>query len=216
MTEHMSWDRPEQRAYSVGIDRGMLYIEADQWRGVPWSGLVSVSVNNTDGEFTRHYLDGQTFRISKTAREFGANVTAFTYPREFERCIGQSKVPGSTLMIDGQKPRRFHLSWRTKIGDGNGDQEHYKIHFAYNCLANVGDADYETINDSPKPGLFTFEIMSTPESMPQFKPTSYFWVDSRDLTYELKIALDGVLYGLYGSEPTLPLPDQLAALLPDV
>ena len=197
----VEWGNSEQRRYSVGVDRGVLYLDG---AGVSWTGLVSVNRKAGDGETRKRYFDGRLYRVEVSPADYAATVRAFTYPDEFEQCIGNSSVDGTALMAYGQLSRSFGMSYRTLSGDGEGHSQHYKIHLVYDCVAEASDYENSTINDSAELSPFEFNVTGIPIDASGLRPTSYFSIDSREVSSVLLRGLEHVLYGHGGTQPTLP------------
>ena len=195
------WGTTEQRRYSIGVDRGMLYLDGV---GVPWTGLVSVNRKAGEGETRKRYIDGRIYSVSVPETDYAASLRAFTYPDEFDRCIGNVSPDGTALTAHGQPGRSFGLSYRTLSGDGEGHDQHYKIHLVYNCVAEESDYENGTINDSPELSPFEFNLTGIPVTSPGLRPTSYFSIDSREVSDILLRGLEHVLYGKGGTPPVLP------------
>ena len=80
------WDRVGERFFETGIDRGVLYPAVGD--GVPWNGLVSVNHTPSGGEAKARYIDGYKYQNRATPQEYEATIEAYTYPDEFETCVG--------------------------------------------------------------------------------------------------------------------------------
>ena len=148
---------PGDRAYSYGLDRGMIFIGGV---GIPWSGLISVDRPDTVSSKTPLYIDGQMFRIQHDNQEYQASIEAYSYPTEFEACIGVENENG--LMITGQARERFSLAYRTKVSD-DLDSEDYVLHLVYDAQAFESGHTSSTIREPGDPDTFSFEIYGIPE-----------------------------------------------------
>jgi hypothetical protein len=211
------WDQVGQRFYETGVDHGVLYIpdgSGAYTNGVAWNGLVSVSEAPSGAEANAQYADNIKYLNLFSAEEFGATIEAFTYPDEFAQFDGLG-VPTPGVMIGQQSRRGFGLSYRTKVGnDIDGDDAGYKLHLVYGCQASPSDMAYNTINDSPEPITFSWELTTTPVAVTGLKPTAIITIDSRTADPADLAALEAVLYGGAATEPELPLPDAVIALFP--
>ena len=204
------WGSTEQRQYSIGTDRGMLYLDGI---GVPWTGLVSVNRKTSSGESEKRYIDGRIFRVQIPPGDFEAVVEAYTYPYEFEACIGSESLGAPGLLAHGQSSTSFGMSYRTLSGDGDGYSEHSKIHLIYEAVAEMSDYRNDTVNDSPQLAPFSFDIFGIPISGDGFRPTTYFSVDSRNVDEILFRGLEHVLYGHGGTTPRLPSIEEIREYL---
>lgn len=213
------WDNVGERFYEAGIDRGVLYPQDEKGEyplGVPWNGLTGVTESPTGAEPTPLYADNIKYLELMSVEEFGANIEAYTYPEEFELCDGSAELtPGVTL---GQQPRKsFGLSYRTRLGnDLLGEDYGYKIHLIYGAKAAPSDKGYETINDTPDAITFSWDVTTTPVPVEGVKPTASLVIDSTKVDKEKLKLLEDALYGTEEKEATLPLPDEVLAILKTV
>ena len=196
------WDAVGERFYENGVDHGVLYLlntdnnTYDQ--GVSWNGLISVAENPSGGESNPQYADNIKYLDLLSKEDFGATVTCFTYPTEWELCDGTvSPVAGMTI---GQQSRKtFGLSYRTKIGNDITDDLGYKLHLVYGCKAQPSERTYNTVNDSPEALQFSYTVSTTPVDVPGYKATSQITIDSTkfvtDAAKARLAALEAILYG---------------------
>lgn len=211
----LSWDQVGERRYETGVDRGVLYLPDNAGvyaNGYAWSGLVSVTESPTGAEATPQYADNIKYLNLISAEEFGATIEAFTYPDEFGQCDGTaSPHPGVSV---GQQTRKvFGLSYRTRVGNDTDQTDHgYKLHLVYGALAAPSEKAYTTINDSPEAITFSWEVSTTPVLVTGMKPTSTMTIDSTKVDPDSLAALESLLYGTVGTDPSLPLPDEVIAL----
>lgn len=235
----VEWDKTGEKFYETGVDRGMLYLKADPFVtgafvnrnrntarvaaptgysfGVPWNGLVSVNDNPTGAEANKHYADNIPYLTLMSAEDLGATIEAFTYPRQFEVCEGKLSM-GTGITVGQQNREMFAFSYRTKVGnDVDGDSFGYKLHLYYGCLASPSARNYQTINESPEPLTFSWEITTTPINMPGgFKPAASITLDTAYMTKaDLAILeqIENILYGTQDKEPRMIMPEEIAALL---
>lgn len=212
------WDQVGERLYETGVDHGVLYIPDGTGvyaLGVPWNGLVSVQETPAGAEANPQYADNIKYLNLVSAETFGATIEAFTYPDEFNQFDGFGSnvaVPGLTV---GQQPRKqFGLVYRTRLGnDVELDEHGYKLHLVYGAVASPSERNYSTINDSPEPVTFSWEVTTTPVLMTGFKPTAQLIVDST-LVDPVELALlETELFGSLTVTPNLPMPDEVFTLL---
>ena len=93
----------------------------------------------------------------------------------------------------------------------------------YNATVSPSERAYETVNDSPEGITFSYEFTTTPinvSSVKDAKPVACITIDSTLVDAEKLKKLEDKLYGTdaasgsgTGTEPTLPLPDEVIALL---
>jgi hypothetical protein len=215
------WDKTGERLYETGVKNGVLYVKDDKGaypKGVAWNGLINVSESPSGAEATALYADDIKYLNLVSTEEFGATIEAYTYPEEFAACNGEAELaPG--VSIGQQKRKEFGFCYRTAIGnDVDGTDHGYKLHLIYNALAAPSEKAYATINDSPEAITFSWELTTTPVAVAGFKPTACITIDSTKIDAAKLTALEAILYGsegegeTQGTEPRLPLPDEVAAL----
>ncbi len=210
------WDAAGERLYETGVDRGVLYpmsalgaYEA----GVVWNGLSSISESPSGAEATPVYADNIKYLNLMSAEEFGATLEAYTYPKEFAVCEG-SVSPVEGLIIGQQERRAFGLCFRTLIGnDVAGNSLGYKLHLIYGAKAAPSEKQYSSINDSPEPLTFSWELTTTPVEIEGMKPAAALIIDSTLLAPEKLEALETLLYGAEATAAALPSPAAVIALL---
>lgn len=204
----LTWGAAGHRRYETGVDRGVLYINQE---GFAWNGLVSVKEGHTGGDAKAYYLDGVRYANRVTLEEFEATIEAYTYPEEFAICDG-TKALGNGLKVTQQRRRPFGFSYRTKIGNDTQGLDHgYKIHIVYNAVALPTDRAYQTLSDSTKPYLFSWDVVTKPPVL-DFVPTAHFIIDSRETPGGLLSQIEDILYGTDEQMPRLPSANELAFL----
>lgn len=214
------WDADAQRLYETGVSKGVLYPRDDEGaypKGVAWNGLTGVTESPSGAEPTDLYADNIKYLTMRSAEDLGANVTAYTYPDEWNQCDGNVEVvEGMTI---GQQSRRScGISYQTVVGnDVAGNDYGYKIHLMYGVTASPSERAYQTINDSPEAIEFSWEVTTTPVSVTGHKPTALVTIDSTNFkTEEAKARLqnlEDILYGTEEEDPRLPLPDEIKTIL---
>lgn len=209
------WDQTGQRFYETGVDHGVLYLPDSQGAyvdGVAWNGLTSVSESPSGAEPNAQYADNIKYLNLFSAEEFSATIEAFTYPEEFNQFDGLG-TPSPGVLVGQQARRNFGLSYRTLVGnDIDGNDHGYKIHLVYGCMASPSEKAYNTVNDSPEPITFSWEVSTTPVAVPGMKPTSIITVDSTQVDAASLAALEQTLYGTAGVDPSLPLPGTIISM----
>ena len=217
----LEWDKTGERLYETGTDRGVLYVASNGAypQGVAWNGLTGVDENPSGAEANAQYADNIKYLELRSAEDFGATVTAYTYPDEFEQCDGSAE-PATGMYIGQQKRKMFGMSYRTKIGnDTDGDEHGYYIHLIYGATASPSQRSYKTINDSPEPIEFSWEVTTTPVNITGYKPVAHVRINSTKADSEKLALLESVLYGSDGEGNTegrtasLPLPDAVKYIL---
>lgn len=211
----LDWDKSGERKYETGVDRGVLYpvVNGAFPLGVAWNGLSSIEESPSGAEATAIYADNIKYLNLMSVEEFGATITAYTYPDEWAECDGSAEVADG-VQIGQQTRKMFGLSYRTLIGnDVKSNDYGYKIHIIYNCLASPSSKSFETVNDSPSAIEFSWEVKTTPIPLEGYKPTATIVIDSTKTTPEKMKAIEDVLYGTATSDPRLPLPDEVISIM---
>lgn len=211
----ITWDALGERLYEVGLDHGVLYLPDstdDFTNGIPWNGLTKVTdpvlQRNSNGLYSGNYK----VRNAYDPGEYTGTIEAFTYPDEFEQCIGSEEYyPG--VFFTRQGITRFGLSYRSLVGnDSEGLDRGYKIHLLYNLEIVKHDRTYTSINDSIDPSPLTWDY----ESFPHFPedsdrdPVYHIVMDSTKLPKMYMQHLEEVLYGTASTVPRLPTPDEIS------
>ena len=217
----LEWDKTGERLYETGTDQGVLYVASNGTYpvGVAWNGLTGVDENPSGAEANAQYADNIKYLELRSAEEFGATVTAYTYPDEFEQCDGSAE-PVTGMHIGQQARKMFGMSYRTKIGnDVDGNEHGYYIHLIYGATASPSQRSYKTINDSPEPIEFSWEVTTTPVNITGYKPVAHIRINSTKADPEKLAVLESVLYGTNtegnteGRTASLPLPDAVKYIL---
>ena len=209
------WDKTGERFYETGTKKGVLYpmtSTGTYGNGVAWNGLVNVNHSPSGAEATPLYADDIKYLNLMSKEEFSYSIEAYTYPDEWAACDGSATLAEGVSI--GQQPRTsFGFSHVTTLGnDVVGDSYGYKLHLIYNGLASPSEKAYATINDSPEAITFSWEVTTTPVEVEGFKPTSILTIDSTKVDAGKLAELEAILYGSDDKEPTLPLPDAVAAI----
>lgn len=209
------WDQIGDRFYETGVDHGVLYIPSAAGvydTGFAWNGLTTVTEKPSGAESNPQYADNIKYLNLLSAEDFGLTIEAFTYPEEFAQCDG-SEIVEAGLKIGQQSRKSFGFSYRTKVGnDVDGDNHGYNLHLVYGCLAAPSEKAYATVNDSPEPVTFSWEVTTTPAPVTGFKPTALITIDSSVVDAADLTALETLLYGGAATEPKLPTPDEVIAI----
>lgn len=208
------WDQSGERLYETGVDKGVLYIPTDGIYdiGFAWNGLTTVTESPSGADPTPLYADNIKYLNLISREEFGGTIEAYTYPDEFGQCDGTAS-PQPGILVGQQTRRNFGLSYRTKIGnDEVADDFGYKLHLIYSATATPSEKAYATINDSPQAIAFSWQFSTTPVFVTGFKPTAIITIDSTKVDATMLTTLENALYGTGGTEPRLPLPDEVVTM----
>lgn len=218
----LKWDTIGERFYETGVSHGVLYpvLTGEYTNGTAWSGLTSVAENPSGAENNPFYADDIKYLNIQGAEDFGATVECYTFPDEWAACNGQKQLaPG--VMIAQQTRRTFGLSYRTKVGNDTDGLDHaYKIHLVYGATASPSPVTYSTVNESPEPNTFSFELSTTAVPVTvtdsegnKFSAAASLTIDSRTTDATKLKALEDILYGTDDTEARLPLPDEIFELM---
>lgn len=213
----INWDATGEKFYETGVDHGVLYPQANNGtypKGVAWNGLTGVTESPSGADKNDVYADNIKYLTLRSAEDFGATVTCYTYPDEWEECDG-SRIPVAGVRI-GQQPRKaFGMSYRTLLGnDIQGTEYGYKLHIIWGATASPSERAYSTVNDSPEAIEFSYEIATTPTPISGYKPIANMTIDSTKVAADRLAALEQVLYGVAGgADGYLPTPDEVIAIL---
>ena len=209
------WDKSGERNYETGVKNGVLYVMENGAypKGVAWNGLTAVTESPSGAETTPLYADDIKYLNLVSAEEFGGTIEAYMYPDEYKPCIGEADLMAG-LSIGQQTRKAFGFCYRTALGNDTEGIEHgYKLHLIYGAQASVSEKAYATINDSPEAITFSWEFSCTPVDVEGHQPTCIVTVDSTKTDASKMALLEAKLYGSENSEPTLPLPNEIVALL---
>lgn len=219
------WDHDGERLYETGTDRGVLYPEAPTSAevesgyahkgAVAWNGLTGFTESPEGAEANAIYADNIKYLNLRSAEDYGATITAYTYPEEFEACNGRKE--GADGVYLGQQPRTtFGFCCRTLIGnDVDGDQHGYKLHLVYGASVSPSEMAYQTVNDSPEAIEFSWDVDTVPNAnVPaNTKPCASLTIDSTKADATKLAALEAILYGSGGTAGYLPTPAKVCELM---
>lgn len=211
----LEWDKTGQKRYETGVKKGVLYpmVSGAYPKGVAWNGLSTVTESPEGAEANPIYADDIKYLNLYSAEDFKATVEAYTYPDEFEECDGSAEIaPGITI---GQQNRKsFGLCYETIVGnDTENDSYGTKIHIIYGAMAAPSEKAYSSVNDSPEPITFSWELSTVPVNVAGHKPTASLVIDTTKVSAENLAKLTAALYGTAETEPHLPLPDEIIELV---
>lgn len=210
----LQWDQVGERLYETGVDHGVLYVnEGGLYQdGVAWNGLTAVTESPSGAEATPLYADNIKYLNLISLEQLGGTIEAYTYPDEFGGCDGTAS-PSSGVAIGQQSRKSFGLSYRTRMGNDTEATDHgYKLHLLYGAIAAPSEKAYATINDTPEAITFSWGFSTTPVAVTDNKPTALLTIDSTLVNADALSDLEDILYGTGGTDPRLPLPDEVVDL----
>ncbi len=215
-TFKLVWDKPEEKLYHTGVDRGVLYPISESGtypKGVVWNGLTAMNENPSGADATDMWADNIKYLSIRAAEQFGYTIEAYMYPDEFAECDG-SAAPTKGVTIGQQNRKAFGICYRSTLGNSVKQNDYgYLLHLIYNSTASPSGRNFQTINDSPEAITFSWECNTTPVPVTGFKPTAEVVVNSTLVDPEKLTALETILYGTGDTDARLPLPDEVISIL---
>lgn len=223
------FDAAGERFYHTGVSKCALFVKSGSsyGNGVAWNGITNATATPEGGDVEAIYADDIKYLSIPGNVEINASVTAYTYPEEFNACMGLGAGAVDGLYFAQQDRVKFGLVWKSKIGNDVRSDYGYVLNILYNCLASPAEISNDTINESPEAAEFSFEITTDPVSeddMPSssnLKPTSWVRIECKrgglldsdgEPTTKLQTLLD-LIYGTDSAESTLPTPATIASTL---
>ena len=211
----LEWAQIGKKLYETGVENGVLYpaVNGMYPNGVAWDGLTGVTESPSGAESKPLYAANAVYLNLTSAEKFGATVAAFMYPDEFAILDGSAEL-ATGVRIGQQRRGIFGLSYKTILGNDIDNNEYgYKLHIVYGAQAAPSEKAYATVNDSPEATPLSWTLTTTPVSVSGFKPTASLVIDSTTVDPAKLAVLEGILYGTEGTNPRLPLPDEIGALI---
>lgn len=210
------WDSTGSRFYETGIRKGVLYIKGSTGytNGVVWNGLTAITESPSGADVTDLYADDIKYASYRAVETFGGTIEAYQYPQEFEKCDGMLEAV-SGVVVSQQSRKVFGLSYQTQIGSDISQEHGYKIHLIYGATASPTEKAYQTINESPDIGTFSWEFNTNPENIEGtiFKPVSLITISSNRVDSTHLTALENILYGTEDTQARLPYPKEVLTTL---
>lgn len=217
------WDGTGDRLYHTGVDHCVLYPWDNNANsgagsygiGVAWNGITAITESPSGAEANPLYADNIKYLNLISAEDFGATIEAYTFPNEWYECDGSGAIaPG--VFINQQNRKTFGLAYRTILGnDTLGDKYGYEIHLIYGGKAAPSERANNTVNDSPEAQTMSWEISTIPAAVSAtgMKPTAHLKIDSTLCDKDKLALLEDMLFGTANTDPTLPMPDEVAAMM---
>lgn len=213
------WEQIGEKEYETGVSSTALYPFANNayQKGVAWNGVTGITESPSGAQKTSLYANNTKYLDLISTETYGGTIKAYMSPKEFDACDGVASL-ATGLNIRQQDRKPFGLAYKSIIGnDTERDAYGYMIRVIYGCLASPSSRDHNTVNESPEASELSWEFSSTPVPVTGFKPTSVVEIPSTAFTTpEDKAKLQQIEDKLFGSEteePTLLLPDQIAAII---
>lgn len=199
MAQLLHWDGVGEKIYEAGVDRGVLFPTTTggaYGAGVAWNGLTAVNENPSGAEENKHYADNIKYASILSAEDFGFTIEAFTSPKEFDACDGTADL-ATGVSISQQSRKPFGFSYRTQLASDVADigEGGAIIHLVYGCKASPSGKDRSTINESPEPTTFSWEVTTTPVNVKDHKPTAHLQINTKLVDADKLAAFEEILYG---------------------
>lgn len=161
------WDNTNNRTCESGVDHVTIYIGTDGYGNYntasPWNGVISITESDS-------LDDNEKYKLT---------IEADNCPEDFEYCCGNTTLDGK-IWLGQQRRRTFAMSYRTLIGNGEG--QGYKLHLIYGCnVASMTKKMHSDIGDNTETTVFSWDINTTPVNASGFKPTSHLVIDATKL-----------------------------------
>lgn len=212
------WDAQGEKFFEGGVDHAVLYpgVDGAYPNGDAWNGITAINESPEGGDAQDFYADNVKYGTLRGAENFGGTIECYTYPDSWKGCDGRKEVaPGVTIAQQNRKT--FGLSYRTLIGnDTEGFDLGYVLHLVYNATASPSSKNRSTINESPEAGTLSYEFKTIPVGVSvvaNSKATSHLEIDSRFVSEAKMTQIENILYGTAATDPRLPLPDEVIAIL---
>lgn len=238
----INFDESGKHYYELGLSYVVLYkqnSDGTYQNGVNWNGASALNESPEGADETKIFADNKKYLSLFAAEEFGFTLEAYSYPIEFDSCNGVGHVMGTTAKgkasrilarVFQQSHDAFGLAYRTEVGSDTDaaklDGDHFKIHIVYNARAGVSDVSHATIDDNPDAEALSWDCTTTKVVLQEAnfptggayaeyynKATSYFEIDSADLTSTQLAALLNKLWGSSSGNATLPKPEDMIVFL---
>jgi hypothetical protein len=157
--------------------------------------LISVSEVG-DSAPTALYFDGQKYQDQMALATYAGTIQAFTYPDEFESCIGLDAG------FSAQPRQSFGFSYR----------DTREIHIVYNASVSPSSDQYQSLGGDVTPVAFSWDFSTTPVEIPFGRPTAHLVIVTDFADADSMAALEAILYGDDSNNPSLPDPAVLYEL----
>lgn len=203
----IKWDQIGEKKYKTGVDHGVLYPQKGGAypKGVAWNGLTAVNMTPSGAEDNKLYADNMQYLNLKSAETLGLTIECYMYPDEWAECNGESEL-AEGVFLGQQRRNTFGFSYRNKLGnDTEGEDYGFEINLVYGCSASPSEQTNQTINDSPEPATFSYEVSTTPVNISgvgpdgkPYKPAASITIDSTKVSREKLVKLEEILYGKDG------------------
>lgn len=210
------WDASGEKQWQTGVSQVALFVMGSSGyeTGVAWNGVTAINEAPDGGEANDFYADNIKYASLRSAENYKGSISAYNYPDEFAECDGNLQVVEG-LNFGQQARKKFALVYRTEIGNDENDRAGYILHFVWNAGVSPTEKNHETVNENPDLQEFDWDFDCLPVSVTTVdgvKTTASAEANSIKLGTSIMTAIEAMVYGDTNSNPTMPTPDQLAAL----
>ena len=210
------FDEVGTRFYEAGVSKAVLFVQNDTGaypKGVAWNGITAANESPTGAEANDQYADNMKYLSLTGAESFEGTIEAFYSPAEFDACDGMIEIAAG-VNAHQQNRKAFGFAYQSIIGNDIKQNDYgTKLHLWYGCKAAPTERANATVNDSPEPANPSWSITSTPVDVPGYRPTSVLTIDNTKVKPAKWNALLDIIYGTELTEPYLPTPTQVIALM---
>jgi hypothetical protein len=208
----LTWNNSGERYFETGIEKGVLYI--DDIPAKIWPGLTSVTINPLGGEVESNYFDGIKYQNIVSKQEFSCVIKAYSFPYEFNRCLGIKQIEHEGLNASQQTQEFFNVSYQTKIGnDTSGINKGYKLHLIYNAIPTISDNTFDSISNKITATPFSINVSTINPLISGSPVSSYRVIDSTKYSEEIMTQITDILYGTENMDARFPTPFELLTIL---
>ena len=111
----LTWDADGERLFETGVDHAVLYLMNDDGTyadGVAWNGITGITESPEGADANDIYADNIKYLSLISKEDWKGTIKAFTYPEEFNACMGNVTKNAIKTFIGQQTRKKFAISWR--------------------------------------------------------------------------------------------------------
>lgn len=203
----LEWGGIEDRVHEIGVEQGVLF--PPEGPGVAWNGLTKIVETKDGGEAMPFYLDGYKYSNESSYEELELELEAFSYPEEFNLCVGQSEILDG-IFIGQQEHVPFSFAYKSLVERTGGEQSSgYKIHLVFDAVALSPEITRSSLSERPDGLLYSWPIVLVDALVPGYKPTMHISIDSTIAKPANFEAFEEIIFGGPETYPSLMTPDQV-------
>lgn len=182
------WDKESDIVINEGLSRGLI-VDPETFITTSWFGLIEVSDNSgfTEPDL-RIVWDGSSHGIPPHGGSFSGSISAFTYPTELEKFIGNEEIDGFLRQEGFGKP--FIFCFQEMV---NGFSLY---HIIWDVIAFPSGESYESWGEDPAISDFSWSIFGrNTKSQLDYYPFDHLRIDSRYAQKDLINLIEESIYG---------------------